>query len=137
MQTEFHERRVESDDPLSLGKIKSDVVGSLAELLLLVIFPCKSLNDTHAADILFDRLVHLVVLLEYGTESRHRKLADNDKSDTKNRNYDNECRGKRTSEYICHDYRENEHERRSYRNTDEHHVRVLDRGDIRRHSRNE
>ena len=137
VQAELHERRVKSYDLFCSCKVLPDVIGCLAEFILLVIFPGKAFDHAHSADVFFDRLIELIVLFEYGTESRHCKTSDDDKSYCKDRDDNNERRSQRSSENISHNDRENEHHRSPYGDPYHHHVSILNSRDISRHSGDE
>ena len=129
--TKLHQRAVERKYTLGFCEDDPDVSGSLFELLVLIVFPYKRLNDSDTLDILLNTVVELVIHRETFSEYRESKSSDKDKSKAEYRDneYKNYCHLSAHDE--SHGKGKDEIERRSYSSPYKHHERHLDILDIR------
>lgn len=77
----LHQRRVERDEPLALGKVLIDALGNCPELADLVLLLIKGFDDADTADIFLHDVVELIIRAEHARENRE-YAADNENSAT-------------------------------------------------------
>lgn len=129
---ELHDRPVDRHDALGEGEVFADVLGSRLELFLFKVLAHEGFDDADALDVLADGAVHVVVLVEHlfkdgvrlqNDEHEHRGEHGHERQKYP-RDGDVDRKG--------HDEREDEHERAADRHADDHHVRHLHVGHVRR-----
>ena len=133
----LHQRRVERDEPLALGKVLIDALGNGAELADLVLLLIKGFDDADTADIFLHDVVELVIRAEHARKDR-KHAADNEKQPHReDRQDDEKCHGNIMADAERHDHGKNQHDRRADRHAHEHLKGILHVRDVRRQTRDD
>ena len=130
IDADLHQGHIEGHDLLGLGEVHVDLVGHLAELLLLVVLPDEGLYHADTQQVLLHHVVQPVVLLKHPLEEGVGRLHDDQQAHRQNGN-DNEedhCQlgvdGK--GEHPC----ANQHDGTAHRDPNDHHKGHLHVGHI-------
>ena len=137
IHAKLHQRGVEGDDALGPGEVHADAVRRRAEFLLLVVLAGKALDHAHAAHVLLNGLVELVVLAEDGAEGGHGVLCDQNQPAHQHRHHHHEGEGQLAAHEEGHGDGEDEHQRGAHGDADEHHEGHLDVGHVGGHARHQ
>ncbi len=130
--TELHGGRVDRHDALGEGEVLANVLGGRFELLLFKVFAHEGLDDADALDVLADGAVHVVVLVEDALEDGVSLEDDEHEHRGEQRHERQKDEGNGDVDRKGHDEREDKHERAADRHADDHHVRHLHVGHVRR-----
>ena len=134
---ELHQWVVERNDLFAAREVGAHVLRRLVELVDLVVLAHIRLDDADALDVLLHRLVERVVLFEHLVEYRIDFFEDDEQSRSE---YGYEYRKDHAHlpvDRIGHSQRDDHHHRAAERDADDHHIRHLDVGDVRRHTGDE
>ena len=107
----LHQRRVERDEPLALGKVLVNALGNGAEFADLVLFLIKGFHDTDTADIFLHDVIELVICAENAREDREHAADDEKQRHGKDRQNDEKRHGDVTADAERHDHGKDQHDR--------------------------
>ena len=133
----LHQRRIERDEPLALGKVLVNALGNGAEFADLVLFLIKGLHDTDTADIFLHDVVERVIRAEHAREDREHAADDEKQRHREDGQNDEKRHGNITADAERHDHGKNQHDRRADRHAHEHLKGILHVRDVRRQARDD
>ena len=122
---QHHYRPGKRHDTLRLCEVVSDLGRYLFKLSFFVVFPDERFHDADRLHVFLHRLVHIVVFSENLSEKRHYELHHKRKSKHKHGHRRKENKSDSPIYTETENECENQHQRRSYRNADNHLICVL------------
>ena len=129
-----HHRHVHNHQLLCADEQLVQLLYRLVEFRFLIILTDKCLDDANGRDILLHTRIQVVIFAEGGpkclrspSDNNHEKCSENRQCPKENQT---DLRTDHDAHYQCNDH----HERRTDRNADNHHKRILQIRDVRRHT---
>ena len=118
---QLHQGAVEGQDLLGLGEIQVDLLGDLAEFLLLVLLPHEGLDHPDAQQVLLHHVVHPVVLLEHTLKDGMGAGHNEQQAQRQDGDHNQENQGQLGVDGKGHCPGADEHDGTAHRDADDHH----------------
>ena len=137
VDAQVHGRRVEAQDLLGAHEVVVDRFGDAAELAVLMLLAVERLDHADALQVLVHDVVQLVVGVEHAFEDRVHVGGQADEHHGQDRDDHEEHQRDLLADAEREDPGDDHHHRRAHGGADDHHVGVLQVGDVRGQARDD